>query len=107
MNVSEQKYPGEPFQAGRYSLVRFVYLADNTEQPNKLWFIGSTMELQEELFLEHYTEVSFELGEEIRFRQLVMYVVAIESVPLSSCASYTADEKLITYYLASEHFPLM
>lgn len=108
MNVSEQKYPGEAFQAEQYSLVRFVYLAEKTEQPNKLWFIGSAMELQEELFLEHYTEVSFELGEEIRFRQLVMYVVAIESVPLSSCPSYTADDdKLITYYLASEHFPLM
>lgn len=107
MDVSEQKYSDEPFQAEQYSLVRFVYLSANMEQPNKLWFIGSAMELQEELCLEHYTEVSFELGEEIRFRQFVMYVVAIESVPLSSCALYTADEKLITYYVASEHFPLM
>ncbi|MDZ5782056.1 hypothetical protein [Marinococcus luteus] len=107
MNLSEQKHPPEPFQAERYSLVRFVYLAENAEQPNKLWFIGSALELQEELFLEHYTEVSFELGEEIRFRQLVMRVVAIEAVALSSCPSYSADEKLITYYLASEDFPLM
>ncbi|WP_022794686.1 hypothetical protein [Marinococcus halotolerans] len=107
MDVSEQKYSGEPFHAAQYSLVRFVYLSANTEQPNKLWFIGSPLELQEELFLDHYTEVSFELGEEIRFRKSVMYVVAIESLPLSSSPSTTTEEKLITYYLASEHFPLM
>lgn len=107
MDVSEQKYSGEPFHAEQYSLVRFVYLSADTGQPNKLWFIGSPLELQEELFLNHYTEISFELGEEIRFRQSVMYVVAIESVPLSSCASAAMEEKLITYYVASEHFPLM
>ncbi|GEK58315.1 hypothetical protein CHL76_09125 [Marinococcus halophilus] len=107
MGVSARTRPVEPFQAGQYSLVRFVYLAANTEEPNKLWFIGSAMELQEELFLEHYTEVSFELGDEIRFRQRVMNVVAIESVPLAAPAAYGEKERLITYYVASEHFPLM
>lgn len=107
MDVSEQKYSGEPFYAEQYSLVRFVYLSANTEQPNKLWFIGTPLEMQEELFLDHYTEVSFELGDEIRFRKSLMYVVAIESLPLSSSPSTTTEEKLITYYVASEHFPLM
>ena len=107
MDILEQQHKGEPFQAERYSLVRFVYLAANTEQPNKLWLIGSAIEVQEELFLEHYTELSFELGDEIHFRQTVVNVVAIESLPLSSCASSAPDDKLITYYVASEPFPLM
>ncbi|SDW07464.1 hypothetical protein SAMN05421781_0354 [Marinococcus luteus] len=100
-------HPTESFQVEPYSIIRFLYLAVDDAQPNELWFIGTTMELQKELSLDDYTEVCFELGDEINFRQSVLKVVAIEINPLPPCPQMPAAEKVMTYYIASSDFPLM
>ncbi|MDZ5781933.1 hypothetical protein [Marinococcus luteus] len=101
-------HPTESFQVEPYSIIRFLYLAVDDTQPNELWFIGTTMELQDELSLDHYTEVCFELGDEINFRQAVLKVVAIEINPLPPCPQTPpAVEKVMTYYIASIDFPIM
>lgn len=107
MGPMEMNDPPASLQVEPYALVRLLYLAVNDGRPNELWFIGSPMELQEELSLEHYTDVRFNLGDEIPFQQSVMKVVAIEITPLPSCPPMPAAQKVMTYYIASSDFPLM
>lgn len=102
----EGNHPGTLFQAESSSLIRFMYLAADADQPNELWFIGSARELQEELELAHYTEVCFNVGDEIKFRQSIMKVIATEASLLPSCPLSHA-EQVITYYIAARVFPLM
>lgn len=106
MDLTKRNHPSESFQAESYSLIRVVYLAADAK-PNEPWFIGNALELQDELFLSHYTELDFELGDEIKFRKSIMKVGAIEAAPLSSSPSLPATKKVITYYVASSTFPLM
>lgn len=76
MELTKRSHPNESFQAAPYSLTRFVYLTADAK-PNKLWFIGSALELQEELFLDHYTDLGFELGDEIKFRKSITTITKL------------------------------
>ncbi|MDX6153108.1 hypothetical protein [Marinococcus sp. PL1-022] len=83
MDISPSHDGKYPFYLDPSSIIRFLYLATEAWEPNELWYIGSALEVQEELFLEHHSEICFEPGNDIYFRQGMAKGVAVEVTPLS------------------------